>query len=539
MADFGEVLRNIGEFGLFQQINLFALCFPNIIQSFAVASLLFVEFDPERRCNTDWILSAGPNLTTEEQLNLTLPREEDGSFSRCQMFVPVDWDIDAIRENGLNETTRCLNGWVYGNMLYEATIVTDFDLVCGRGNMVQVLQTVFMAGMVLGFLIFGPAAESFGRKRATQIPTVMKLVFTVTTALCPNVYLYLVSQFLVGVGAGGYRVNCIVLTTEWIGASKRSWGVGVAQLFGAIGQCVLAGLIYGVRKWRLAQLISATPLVLTVVYIWFIPESARWLLNRGRTEEAKKLIIKAAAINKRPIPDSLLEEIKVTNTVNDGGIKLIFGSRLLARYFFIVSLAWFSLNLSIYSLYFDMASLGLSIFVTQLLFGVFEVPALLLSMWLLEILGRKILFTAVLLIGGLCSMLILAVPESYAIASTCLAVASRVCMIFMASVCAVYMQELFPTSVRQSATALGSIAGRAGSIVAPLLNMLSVYHWAIPISILSSFTIISGALGLLLPETRNKELPETASDAEGNRSKTTLRSISQSNRPQHGASTRL
>ncbi|XP_051809467.1 solute carrier family 22 member 13-like isoform X4 [Acanthochromis polyacanthus] len=519
MVDFGEILRNIGEFGLFQKINLIALCFPNIIQSFAVASFIFVESDPERHCNTDWILSAGPNLTTEEQLNLTLPREEDGSFSRCRMFVPVDWDIDDIRENGLNETSGCVNGWVYGNMLYDTTIVTDFDLVCGRGNMLQVLQTVGMAGIVVGFLIFGPAAESFGRKRATQIPAVMMLVFMVTTAFCPNVYLYLVSQFLAGIAFGGYRVNCIVLTTEWIGASKRSWGVGVTQLFGAIGQCVLAGFIYGIRKWRLAQLISATPLVLTVVYIWFIPESARWLLNRGRTEEAKKLIIKAAAINKRPIPDSLLEEIKVTNSVNEGGIKLIFGSRLLTRYFFVVSLAWFSLNISIFSLYFNMANLGLSIFVTQLLFGVFEVPALLLSMWLLEILGRKILFTAVLLIGGLCSMLILAVPESYPTASTCLAVASRVCMIFMASVCAVYMQELFPTSVRQSATALGSMAGKVGSILAPLLNMLSVYHWAIPISVLSSVTIISGALGLLLPETRNKELPETASDAEGNRAR--------------------
>lgn len=114
-------------------------------------------------------------------------------------------------------------------------------------------------------------------------------------------------------------------------------------------------------------------------------------------------------------------------------------------------------------------------------------------------------------------MLILAVPESYAIVSTCLAVASRVCMIFIAALSAVYMQELFPTSVRQSATALGSMTSKTGSIVAPLLNILSVYHWAIPVSVISSFTIISGALGLLLPETRNKELPETASDAEGNR----------------------
>uniref|UniRef100_A0A3Q1CMN3 Major facilitator superfamily (MFS) profile domain-containing protein n=1 Tax=Amphiprion ocellaris TaxID=80972 RepID=A0A3Q1CMN3_AMPOC len=395
MADFGEVLRNIGEFGLFQQINLFALCFPNIIQSFAVASLLFVEFDPERHCNTDWILSAGPNLTTEEQLNLTLPREEDGSFSRCQMFVPVDWDIDAIRENGLNETTRCLNGWVYGNTLYEATIVTDVSV--DKLTLFLMLQTVFMAGMVLGFLIFGPAADSFGRKRAIQIPTVMLLVFIVTTALCPNVYLYLVSQFLVGVGTGGYRSYTLVITaTEWIGASKRSWGVGVAQLFGAIGQCVLAGLIYGVRKWRLTTG--------SVIFSFrFIPESARWLLNRGRTEEAKKLIIKAAAINKRPIPDSLLEE--VLNHCS------ILGTSLQIH-------CWFSLNLSIYSLYFDMASLGLSIFVTQLLFGVFEVPALLLSMWKITI---SILFST-------SKFLFFCSPSGYAIASTCLA-------------------ELFPTSV--------------------------------------------------------------------------------------------
>uniref|UniRef100_A0AAQ4QFB1 Uncharacterized protein n=1 Tax=Gasterosteus aculeatus aculeatus TaxID=481459 RepID=A0AAQ4QFB1_GASAC len=125
MADFGEILKSIGEFGLFQKITLFALCFPNVILPFQFASVFFMQSDPERRCNTDWILQADSNLTTGQQLDLTLPRQEDGTFSRCQMFVPVERDIGDIREYGLNETTACQQGWKYHSSVYEATIVTD------------------------------------------------------------------------------------------------------------------------------------------------------------------------------------------------------------------------------------------------------------------------------------------------------------------------------------------------------------------------------------------------------------------------------
>ncbi|KAJ4918256.1 hypothetical protein JOQ06_024443 [Pogonophryne albipinna] len=114
-------------------------------------------------------------------------------------------------------------------------------------------------------------------------------------------------------------------------------------------------------------------------------------------------------------------------------------------------------------------------------------------------------------------MFILAVPQGYAIAVTSLAVASRFFLIWAGAVGFVYLQELFPTSVRQTATALGAMSARAGGVMSPLLNMLAVFHWSIPPAVFSSFTLVAGALSFLLPETRNKELPESADEVENNR----------------------
>uniref|UniRef100_A0A8C2ZMA7 Solute carrier family 22 member 13a n=1 Tax=Cyclopterus lumpus TaxID=8103 RepID=A0A8C2ZMA7_CYCLU len=389
MVDFGEILTTVGDFGFFQKLIILALAFQNVLFPIFFCSFLFIQSDPERHCNTDWILQADSNLTTDEQLNLTLPREEDGTFSRCQMFVPVEWDIGAIREYGLNETTGCRDGWVYYDTLY------DFDLVCDRSNLAEVVKTIFMAGLLAGSFIFGPTAESYGRRRTTQLPVVLLLIFITVAGVSPNVYVYMVSQFIVGAALGGYRINSTVLATEWIGVTKRSLASCMSQMFSSVGQCVMAGLVYAIRDWRRVQYVLAGWQAFIFLYTW-TPESARWLLGQGRTEEANKLIRRVAAINKKKIPENLLDAANTSTCV---------------RLYWAHWCSMFSLNLGYFCLILNVGKLGLNIFLVQFLFGITEAPAHFLCVWVLELIGRKKSLISSLLAGSFFCLLTLAFPQ--------------------------------------------------------------------------------------------------------------------------------
>ncbi|KAL2097595.1 hypothetical protein ACEWY4_006802 [Coilia grayii] len=525
MVDFGEILEAIGDFGLFQKLILFGLAFPNTLLPFHLTSLIFNQGSERQRCNTDWIFAVGPNLTLEEQLNLTIPRHQDGSLSTCTMFAPVDWNLSAIREYGLNDTIMCINGYVHDYSVYKSSIVSDFDLVCDKANLVGLAQTVFMAGILVGSLLFGPFAESIGRQRATQIPIAIMAVFTFVTGLSPNIYFYMASQFIVGVSYGGFRVNCIVLATEWTGKTKRSYASCLTQILGGFGQCIQAGIVYFNRDWRIAQFIMGSPFVIVAIYIWFVPESARWLLDRGKTEQAKQLVLKAAAINKRTVPDILLEKLKEEKTVERGGIRALLASAVLRKYFFSIVFAWCALNLAYYCLSLNVGKYGLDIFLTQFIFGLTEVPGHILCIWLLEAVGRKASLISTLLVGGFICLLTLAVPQGGAIAVTVLVTIGRFFMNWAGSICNVYVQELFPTSIRQTAAGLGATATRVASMLSPVVNMLAVLHWTIPTLVFSSMALTGGTLAFVLPETRSTELPDSTEEAEGKRNIKVTRKI--------------
>ncbi|KAM8839485.1 solute carrier family 22 member 13-like [Synchiropus picturatus] len=158
---------------------------------------------------------------------------------------------------------------------------------------------------------------------------------------------------------------------------------------------------------RLAQFLTVAPLSVVAIYIWFVPESARWLLYRGRTEEAQVLLARVAAINKRPFPAALLTKISVKDQVQESRTTVFFRSSVLRRNLLVITFAWFSGSLTYYCFSFNMGNFGLNIFLTQLIFGLTELPVHILGIWLLEAVGRKMSLMGTLLTAGfLCFMML-------------------------------------------------------------------------------------------------------------------------------------
>ena len=130
MSNFGKILKEIGEFGYFQKRLVAALCIPSVFVAFDVIAQVFIGMSFPHHCNTDWILTRGSNLTDERQKNLTIPVNKDGLYETCEMFTPVDLDLETIEAYGINTTTGCINGSDFEVPRGESSIVTEVRSTC-------------------------------------------------------------------------------------------------------------------------------------------------------------------------------------------------------------------------------------------------------------------------------------------------------------------------------------------------------------------------------------------------------------------------
>ncbi|NXI41532.1 S22AD protein, partial [Galbula dea] len=453
MSGVGEVLKVVGEFGLFQKWLVLFTLIPCLSVAFHQFCQLFMVSPVPHHCDTSWILAISPNLTEEELLNLTLPRDEDGAYEQCSMYSPVDWDLDSILAYGLNATEQCRQGWVYPSA-QPPSLLTEFDLVCDRKDLNDISQAVYMAGLFLGSMIFGPLSDRIGRRTVILISVLLQGLFGLGTAFVPDFYVYMAFRCVVGASVTGITMTILALATEWIGVSSRPKAVLGSHCCFAIGQMILAGLSYGIRNWRLLQIAGSAPIFAFVFYIRELPESARWLMTKGKTEEAKKILQKAASVNKRTIPPELLEQLKPVEQTKSGSILDLFRMKHIRKVTLIMSFTWFVNSLVYYGLSLNVSDFGLDIYLTQLAFGAVEIPARVGCIFSLQWFGRKKNQAVFLLLSGLVCLIITGIPEDQPVVTTVLAIIGKFTASASFSTSYVYAAELFPTVIRQTGVGL-------------------------------------------------------------------------------------
>lgn len=156
--------------------------------------------------------------------------------------------------------------------------ISAFGAVFGAG----------LAGLMLGALLFGPAADRFGRRLVTLVTTALFGVFTLMTAWSDSLTTLLVLRFLAGLGLGGAMPNIIALTAEYSPARSRATMVSLMFCgfpLGAVLGGLLAARMIPAFGWESTFLLGgALPLILLPVLVAWLPESIRFLAARGTPE---------------------------------------------------------------------------------------------------------------------------------------------------------------------------------------------------------------------------------------------------------------
>ncbi|XP_017007624.1 carcinine transporter isoform X2 [Drosophila takahashii] len=416
--------------------------------------------------------------------------------------------------------TTCQNGWSYDKTWYESTIPTDHHWVCAKDLFVTNVFVVGRVTEVAGSFILGQMGDSYGRRFVYYISVVFCSLGRLGSIMCTSSYTW----FLIMSGIVGLTVNSLFQSPQIIGMEisreeDRSRIAFFQSCGWSIGTTLMPLLYWWLRHWDSFMWLTSIPTAMVLLFSKYVIESPRWLISKQRFREAIVQLQKIAKINghRFDMTEKELAEIYSRDKQDvTYGIASLFAGWRLARNTIIMGFSWCVVAVSYFTLVLFSSRMAGNPFLNFLYQSIVEIPAYVVGRHMGDTYGRRFTNSVSFLISFVTCLPIIVYATDERYESLMIYLATFIKFLNALTFFTVNLQclEIYPTCMRQTGVALGTILANAIGVLAPYLVYLgTTVDIRAPYYILGVLFLLGGIGALFLPETLHKKLPDTMEEA--------------------------
>lgn len=426
------------------------------------------------------------------------------------------------------------------------------------------LNAIIFVGMMIGGYFWGSLADRHGRRTVLLGSLTVNGLGGLVSSTSQVFWLFLLARFISGIGVGGSIPVIFSYFTEFQPKDRRGKMISALATFWMFGNIIAAGLAWSViprdigyhspsfkyNSWRIFVALCTIPSLTSAVFFVFMPESPKFLLTIGQNRKALSVLKFIHKKNKQPSsykvtslvldPDhrpihlthqdtgcvsSISRNLKSLASISGELFRppLLRSSVIMLIINFTLSFGYYGLWMWFPELFSRVEKYGGSpcdhhvgppnrttnstgamdkdwIYFSGFLTALSNLPGNLLTIYLMDQLGRKLLLSSSMVASGVCVFFIPLVRDKWQnLGVSCLfGAVSTVGW----NALDVLSTELFPTNVRSTSMGIQTGVGRIAAIFGNVIfGELVDVHCSIPMILVSGLLVFGGLTSIRLPST--------------------------------------
>lgn len=396
------------------------------------------------------------------------------------------------------------------------------------GEQASWIASAGFVGMAVGASLGGLLADRFGRRSVFALTLLIYGLATGASALAGGVAALIALRVVVGLGLGAELPVASTYVSELAPARMRGRLIVILEAFWAIGWTAAALIGFFVIPasadgWRWAFALGAIPALYALIVRWGLPESPRWLAQRGRDAEASEVVAgfesspalgesrrhrtapAAPAVTAAPAPAATSARQRLARLWS---AELRVRTAALWTVWFCVNFAYYGAFIWIPTILFAQGYDLVKSFGFTLIITLAQLPGYAVAAWLIEVWGRRATLSVFLAGSAIAAVLFGTASGEGAIIATGMALS----FFNLGAWGALYAvtPETYPTSLRGTGAGWAAGVGRIASIVAPLSvpPLLAAGGAPLLFVIFAAFFVLAAAAAWGLAEHRGAALDD-------------------------------